>query len=313
MPGDAVRLTARAGDRVVATRVVRGNRRATLAIPNARLWSPDDPFLYDLTAELVRVPPPGDGTPRTTPAGMTAAEAAAYAEARVIETGRDRVDSYFGMRKISTGKHPRTAKPAIFLNNKPIFQHGTLAPCRRVGLMSSLQITLVALVSVLTFWSVGAYNRLMRLRSAILSGFGPVDLQLTARHALLQRKIAALVPAQTDDTEALNALQAAATQAQAAVAHARSRPGAVGAVESLRMAEGILLQAHGRLQITAANATVNAEALKSINSELASVDVALQFARARFNDAVMEYNHAVHQFPTSLLAGLFGFRRASEL
>ncbi len=30
------------------------------------------------------------------------------------------------MRKISTGKHPRTAKPAIFLNNKPIFQNGTL-------------------------------------------------------------------------------------------------------------------------------------------------------------------------------------------
>jgi beta-galactosidase/beta-glucuronidase len=125
-PGDAVRLTARAKDKVVATTVIRGNRRATLAIPGARLWSPDDPFLYDLTAELVKVEAPGDGTPRNAPGGMTRAEAEAYASAKVIEAGRDRVESYFGMRKISTGKHPRTAKPAIFLNNKPIFQNGTL-------------------------------------------------------------------------------------------------------------------------------------------------------------------------------------------
>ena len=125
-PGDAVRLTVRAAGRTVATKVVRGNRRATLAIPGARLWSPDDPFLYDITAELVKVEGVGDGTPRNTPAPMTNAEAEAYAQARVIEPGRDRVDGYFGMRKISTGKHPRTARPAIFLNNKPIFQNGTL-------------------------------------------------------------------------------------------------------------------------------------------------------------------------------------------
>jgi len=57
---------------------------------------------------------------------MTGEEAEAYSTAKVVETDRDRVESYFGMRKISTGKHPRTAKPAIFLNNKPIFQNGTL-------------------------------------------------------------------------------------------------------------------------------------------------------------------------------------------
>lgn len=125
-PGDAVRVTARNKDKVVASAVIRGNRQATLSIPGARLWSPEDPFLYDLTAELVKVEAPGGGVPAKTPAGMTQAEAEAYASARVIETNRDRVDSYFGMRKIATGRHPQTGKPAIFLNNKPIFQNGTL-------------------------------------------------------------------------------------------------------------------------------------------------------------------------------------------
>lgn len=175
--------------------------------------------------------------------------------------------------------------------------------------MSSLQITLVAVVSILAFWAVGAYNRLMGLRNAILSGFGPVDQQLQARHTLLQRKINALGPALPAHAEALSALQAAAAQAHAASSHARARPGAVGALDSLRVAEGILHEAHGRLPVPEC---ADAE-LDALSHQLAVVETALQFARGRFNDAVMEYNRAVQEFPTSMLAGLFGFQPAGAL
>ncbi|WNO53568.1 glycoside hydrolase family 2 TIM barrel-domain containing protein [Stakelama saccharophila] len=124
---DAVRVTARADGKVVASTVIRGNRHGTLRIPNAHLWSPDDPYLYDLTAELVSVEAPKRGNKRQRGvAPMTDAEAGAYARAKVTATGRDRVDSYFGMRKISTGTDPKTGKPALLLNNKPLFQNGTL-------------------------------------------------------------------------------------------------------------------------------------------------------------------------------------------
>ena len=175
--------------------------------------------------------------------------------------------------------------------------------------MSSLQISLLVAVAVLAFWAVGAYNRLMGLRNAILSGFGPVELQLKARHALLQRKIDALGPALPEHAESLAALRAASAQAQAAGAHARTRPGAAGAVNSLRLAESILQNAHRRLPVPdAADAEMDA-----LSGQLAAVETALQFARGRFNDAVMEYNGAVQQFPTSLLAGRFGFRPAGVL
>jgi LemA protein len=39
----------------------------------------------------------------------------------------------------------------------------------------------------------------------------------------------------------------------------------------------------------------------------------LAFARRQFNDAVMEYNAAVRQYPTVLIVGLFGFRGAGTL
>jgi len=65
-------------------------------IPNMRLWSPDDPFLYDLTLKLIR----GN---------------------KVI----DEVTSYFGMRKIDIQKDEK-GTDRIFLNNKYTYNLGIL-------------------------------------------------------------------------------------------------------------------------------------------------------------------------------------------
>jgi hypothetical protein len=67
-----------------------------LEIPDARLWSPDSPFLYDLEVELRR-----HGEPM------------------------DAVGSYFGMRKITLGKDEAGIN-RLLLNNEPLFQYGTL-------------------------------------------------------------------------------------------------------------------------------------------------------------------------------------------
>ncbi len=125
---DAVRLTARdKAGKVVATTIMRGNREVALKIPNAHLWSPDDPYLYDLTAELVKVAPPkGAGDHRRGLPPMTDKEVQAYAAAQVVGAPTDTVQSYFGMRKISTGIDPDTGKMALLLNNEPLFQNGTL-------------------------------------------------------------------------------------------------------------------------------------------------------------------------------------------
>ena len=127
---DAVKLTASAGGKVIASTIIRANRRATLAIPNARLWSPDDPYLYDLKAELVTVADPYAGQEerdrKAYDARFTAGEDRTYAAARIAGAPRDTVDAYFAMRKISIGPGRVAGQPAILLNNKPLFQNGTL-------------------------------------------------------------------------------------------------------------------------------------------------------------------------------------------
>ncbi len=67
-----------------------------ISIPDPRLWSPVDPFLYDLQVELVR-----DG--------------------QIL----DRVTSYFGMRKIAIGTDT-SGHLRMMLNDRPVFQCGVL-------------------------------------------------------------------------------------------------------------------------------------------------------------------------------------------
>ena len=176
--------------------------------------------------------------------------------------------------------------------------------------MNTNQLAIAAGAAVLLFWTVGAYNRLVRLRHAIGRGFGPVDAQFKQRQALLVALCDALGALLADDPpQLLDALRAACQQAETAHARARAHPGAVAATASQRLAEDILADTRSRLP---AEATGHPD-LADISTRLAASDATLAFARQQFNDAVKEYNHAVRQFPTWLIAWLFSFRTAALL
>ncbi|MBQ7638174.1 MAG: glycoside hydrolase family 2 [Clostridia bacterium] len=67
------------------------NLEAAISLPEFKLWSPEDPYLYDL----------------------------------VIKAGEDEVKSYFGMRKFGIGKDEK-GFTRLTLNNKPYFMNGLL-------------------------------------------------------------------------------------------------------------------------------------------------------------------------------------------
>lgn len=95
--GDAtVTAIVRDGDRVVTKVVGKPGAKMDIAVPDAKLWSPESPFLYDL--ELIVV----DGAGKTV----------------------DRVTSYFGMRKIELGTVDGVKK--MLLNGKFVFEIGPL-------------------------------------------------------------------------------------------------------------------------------------------------------------------------------------------
>ncbi|SFJ25871.1 Glycosyl hydrolases family 2, TIM barrel domain [Amycolatopsis sacchari] len=87
-----VEATAYDHGRVVGHVSGDANKPLKLTLRNPHLWSPDDPFLYDL---------------------------------KVRVTGGDEVGSYFGMRSISVGKTP-DGKQRMLLNGKFVMQIGPL-------------------------------------------------------------------------------------------------------------------------------------------------------------------------------------------
>ncbi len=189
--------------------------------------------------------------------------------------------------------------------------------------MSPGQSALFALAALLVFWGVGAYNRLVRLRGAVVAVWAPMDAQLRRRQALAF-ELAGLLAAQTvmDDAigrATLQALAAATRQAQAAADHALVRPSRAEAIQSLGLAEQVLDSALRPLRALIDSRQAHFEGdetaprVQALLQALNEADTQLAFARGLFNDAVAVFNVAVHELPTRLLARLFGFLPAAAL
>jgi LemA protein len=181
--------------------------------------------------------------------------------------------------------------------------------------MNTVQIVSIVVLAVLLFWGVGAYNRLVRLRNVITNAFAQIDVQLKRRYDLIPNLVEVARKYAAHERETLEAVAAARNQAKAAADTARARPTAAGPMTSLAMAEQVLGGAMGRLMaLVEAYPELKADQnLRELAEELTSTENKIAFSRQLFNDATYDYNNAAQQFPTNLMASLFGFREAAML
>ena len=187
-------------------------------------------------------------------------------------------------------------------------------------------------LALLLFWTVGAYNRLVRLRAEANLAFAEVDSQLqqqlqladellrseaTPAEALALQDPQAQAPVPVQDDEAAPAswagLQGASAQVAACLAVSRSRPLHAEATAALAAAYQVLTTAWERAEREDAHDLSGPrlpEALLASRAQLLAQSLA---AIARFNEAVARYNAAIAQFPAILLAWIFGFKRGQAL
>lgn len=95
-PGDKVLVVVKKGTETITQKEVDPGQPAVLSIENSQLWSPENPFLYDLKISIVR-------------------------NKKTI----DEAGSYFAMRKISMKKDANGIQ-RMLLNNEFVFQYGPL-------------------------------------------------------------------------------------------------------------------------------------------------------------------------------------------
>ena len=173
-------------------------------------------------------------------------------------------------------------------------------------------------LAVLLFWSLGAYNRLVRLRAQVIGTFSAVDhrlvqvLTLVSERAVVQRGQAptpgAAVCGPSDQIEAsLDGLQGAAIQFEVALRVARKAPLDAPSMAALRTAFATMQVSWERSQEPPDDALAANQRAWEDNQQ-ASKD-----ALESFNRSVAIYNRAITQFPAAVLAYFFGFRAAESL
>lgn len=176
--------------------------------------------------------------------------------------------------------------------------------------MSASHAVVLALVVIGIAWWVGAYNRLVRLRADTLARWADVDTALAERARQLGRVLDAAAHSYASAAPRVEALRAACRQVDAAREQVRRRRARREVVLTLRVAEGILADARSRLPAGAAGAAGDAAAARA---DLATADAALGFAVAAFDRTSREYAFAARQFPTIIVATLFGFHPTGTL
>lgn len=169
-----------------------------------------------------------------------------------------------------------------------------------------------AIAALLLFWLVGAYNRLVRLRTAVVRAFAALDQALLRLQALLAECDLAPAQVQGPVQAAQQALQAAAGQFGASLAQARQQPLQRGAITALAAGLAALDGAWQAL-VRAREDEDGPVAVAPWRAQWQICQTHQQLARTQFNTAVAQYNAAIAQFPPSLLAWLFGFRAAGTL
>lgn len=171
------------------------------------------------------------------------------------------------------------------------------------------------LAAVLLFWGIGAYNRLMRLRNAIGEAFAQLDQHLSARADICAQLLTRMRPLLQNEQATFDALDSAQTEAQTAAQSARARPHAGDPVGGLAVASAVHAAALTRLMsLLEHQPELRSEhSLDALVDELKLIERQRAFARQVFNQAVTQYNEAAQQFPTRILAGLYGFAEARSL
>ena len=172
------------------------------------------------------------------------------------------------------------------------------------------------LAAVLAFWMVGAYNRLVGLRSAILAARLRMDEALLLRGATLAPLVSALREPLAAEQGALDALLVAHGQADGASASLRATAvAAPAAAADWVKSEAALASAASRvLALLEQNLELRMdEAVAALVSTWIESQAQLGFARQLFDAAALAYNEALAQFPTRLLARLFGFGAAGRI
>ncbi|MAA52143.1 MAG: hypothetical protein CMJ41_03760, partial [Phycisphaerae bacterium] len=173
-------------------------------------------------------------------------------------------------------------------------------------------IVVVGVILLILLWCIAAYNKLVVGRNRVKNGFAQIDVQLNRRYDLIPNLVETAKGYMKHERETLEAVTEARNQAASAAQAVAGDPTNASAMQALSGAEGSLLGALGKLNVTMeAYPDLKASAnMLQVQEELTTTENKVAFSRQAYNDAVMQFNVQRESFPDSIIANMFNFNEA---
>jgi len=157
----------------------------------------------------------------------------------------------------------------------------------------------LAVILVLVFFVILAYNSLVKLRVQSENAWADIDVQLKRRYDLVPNLVETVKGYAGHERATFEKVTEARTRAMSATGPAAKAH-----------AEGMLTEALKTLFAVAENYPQlrAVESFTQLQAQLSEIEEQLQLARRYYNAVVRDLNTRIAQFPTNLIAGLFNFR-----
>ena len=181
-----------------------------------------------------------------------------------------------------------------------------------------------AILAVLFFWTVGAYNRLVLLRASVAKQFAAVDAQLlrvlvwlqgnlpvSMRDMLSEMEEAALPEALLKNERDLKLLRIL-EELSDSLDLARTQPMSASAMQRVNQ-ERLALAAWAKAEVRAGQTGEATWFIDPLPYKFDRLKAQAWPLMDAYNQAAFKYNEAIHQFPASLLARQVKFLPAQML
>ena len=156
---------------------------------------------------------------------------------------------------------------------------------------------------------IGGYNSLVRKSQAVDSQWAQVQNVYQRRADLIPNLVSTVTGAANFEKSTLVEVTEARASVGRVTIDASHAPEDASKLQEYQQAQGQLSTALSRLlvvseQYPALRATAN---FQTLQAQLEGTENRISVERERFNEVVRTYDTAVHSFPSSIMAGIFGF------
>jgi LemA protein len=172
------------------------------------------------------------------------------------------------------------------------------------GLKTLLIIVGIIILIIMIPYSYikGTYNSLVTMDESVKGAWAQVENQLQRRYDLIPNYV-----------ETVKGYAAHEKEVFVKVTEARSKVAGAGSIDEKIQANNQLSSALSRLLVVVERypeLKANTNFIR-LQDELAGTENRIAVERRRFNETVKVYNIKIRTFPTNIIAGMFGFEKAT--